>query len=215
MSSDENEFIFKHESPASAGTDPESPGEEESWGDRLLVPREELSPRHRRFAELLASGASNKEIKEKMGFTDSWISTLRSNSMIRAEAERIRERIYEDTIGKRLRAMAEPALNEIEKCITDRHNRYKPETRVETSKWLIEKLDGKAVQKHDLGENVLAIVMDKLDSLRASGRSVSDIIDVTGTTKPALTHDVVEKKPKTEQESLSDWVDSYVGETKS
>lgn len=170
------------------------------------LPVEELSPRHRRFAELIAAGSSNQEIKEKMGFTDSWISTLRRNAKIIFEVERIRERIYEDTIGKRLRSMAEPALNEIEKCLTDKTNRYKNETRIETAKWLIEKLDGKAVQKHDVGENVLAIVMDKLDSLKSAGKSVSDIIDVTPSRIVAPVTPSGEPKPKSEEDLLADWV---------
>lgn len=183
--------------------------EGKTWGDRLLVPKDELSPKHRKFAELLASGCSNAQIKEQMGFSDAWISTLRSNNLIRAECERIRERIYEDVIAKRLRAMAEPALNEIERCITDKHNRYKVETKVETAKWLIEKIDGKAVQKHDVGENILAIVMDKLDSLKAAGRTVSDIIDVQGRSVTAISHSSETPKLKTEEDYLADWVVSF------
>lgn len=189
--------------------------EEQTWGDRLLVERDELSPRHRKLAELAAQGLSNKEIKERLQYkSDSQISIILSNTRVRMEIERIRERIYQETIGKRLKDMAEPALNEIAKCLTDRTNRYKENLKVETAKWLIEKLDGKAIQKHDIGENLLGVMMDKLDAMKSSPRNPEiqhRTIDVT----PSVEQEEVETKPKTEESILLDWIADFTSATKS
>jgi DNA-binding CsgD family transcriptional regulator len=198
----EEEEEMQHEQIPSSET-------RQTWGDLMLVEGRELSPRHRKLAELAAQGISNKEIAKQLDYTDSRISILLSNTKIRNEVERIRERIYEETIGKRLRAMADPALNEIQRCLNDNTNRYKENLKVETAKWLIEKLDGKAVQKHDIGDNLLAVVMDKLDALKSTGKKVDDLLDVT----PQITHrdmqvegEMPQEVAKTEIDALHQWV---------
>lgn len=176
----------------------------------MLVEGRELSPRHRKLAELAAQGLTNNEIAKKLDYTASRISILLSNTKIREEVAKIQERIYQDTIGRRLKDMAEPALNEIAKCLNDRTNRYKENLKVETAKWLIEKLDGKAIQKHDIGENLLGVMMDKLDALKSSPKSLEsrhDTIDVTPS---------VETPPaeQTEQSELEKWIADFTSTTK-
>jgi DNA-binding CsgD family transcriptional regulator len=187
--------------------------EELSWGDRMLVSGRELSPRHRKLAELKAQGFANKDIALQLGYTDSRVSILLSNTKVREEVDRIRERIYEETIGRRLKAMAEPALNEIQRCITDQTNKYPERLKVETSRWVVEKIDGKAVQKHDIGENLLGIMMDKIDALKGSSKDIDSIIDATPLQEPTNSTDLstisqieAPKADKTEEDLLKDWI---------
>lgn len=181
-----------------------------TWGDIMLTGP--LKPRHRKLAELLAQGMSQKEVAEKLGYTASRVSILASNSRIKAEIDQTRERIYEETVGGRLKKLAEPALNEIERCLTDRSNRYKEPLKVETAKWLVEKIDGKATQKHDIGENLLGVVMDRLDALKAAGRQV-DALDVTPHLIPATPasapREIIHEEPKSEEDLLSDWIEGF------
>lgn len=191
------------------GSDEETiDSEEKSWGDKMLVPGRPLSPRHRKLAELAAQGKSQKEIAQALDYTQSRVSILLSNTLIAEEVERIRERIYEETVGGRLRKMAEPALQEIERCITDRTNRYKEQLKVETSKWVVEKIDGKAIQKHDIGENILSVLMDRMDAIKGAGGTLPQVIDVT----PQLgssTESPTPPAPKTEEDELREWAESF------
>ena len=185
--------------------------EELTWGDRLLVERQELSPRHRKFAELAAQGKKPGEIAQELGYSSSRVSVLLSNTHIKNEIEKIRERIYQETIGKRLREMAEPALGVAEMILTDRTNKVKVSEKADMAKWVLEKLDGKAIQKHDLGENMLGLLMDKLDSLKSAGAQVGgyrpqpEAIDVT----PQEVREIEPPKPKDEEGILREWVDDF------
>lgn len=189
--------------------------EEMSWGDRMLTHQQTLSPRHRKLCELAAQGLPNKKIAEQLSYTDSRVSILLSNTQIRNEVDRIRERIYEDTVGRRLKGMAQPALDELERCLSDKNNKYKEPLKVETAKWIIEKLDGKAVQKHDIGENMLAVMMDRLDAMKNSGqRSVSplppDQKQLSAATEGEFSEIEVQEVPKSEEDLLEDWCLDYV-----
>jgi hypothetical protein len=190
------------------------PGVRLSWGDRLLVANKEMSPRHRRLCELAAQGLSNKDIKAQLGYkSDSQVSIILSNTRIKEEIERIRDRIFEDSIGARLKKMAEPALTEIDRCLQDKTNKYKESLKVDTARWVIEKLDGKPMQKHEVGGNMLADLMDRLDNLKSAGRT--DAIDVTPaqlqaprSAESTLQEDVP-RAPKTEEDLLSDWITDF------
>jgi len=181
--------------------------EDQSMGDRLLVPGRPLAPRHRKLAELAAQGIPNNKIATQLDYSDSRVSILLSNTEIKREVERIRERIYEDTIANRLKGMAEPALAELERCLADKTNKYKENLKVETAKWLVEKLDGKAIQKHDIGENLLGVMMDRLDALKSSAKTL-DVIDITAEHRQITSTEVQEApipKTKDEEDLIRDW----------
>lgn len=187
--------------------EPADKAEDETWGDHTLVGP--LKPRHRRLAELHAQGVSNNDIATKLDYSVSRVSILLSNHLIKAEVERVRERIYQDTVAKRLKDLADPAMNVIEECLTDKTNRWKENLKGDMAKWVVEKLDGKAMQKFDVGENTLALFMDKLDATRAAGKT----IDVTTPPQAQITTidaEFVEiparSEELTEEDRLRDWV---------
>ena len=181
--------------------------EEQSWGDKMLIPGHPLRPRHKKLAELAAAGRTNNEIAKDLSYTPSRVSILLSNSLIKQEIERIRDRIYEDT-KKRLKDLTGPALDEIERCLTDGTNRYKENLKVETARWLIEKVDGRAVQSIELGQNTLASLMDRLDALKSSGQtSALPEVERPPTAIEGEFREVTEQvTPKSEEDLLSDWV---------
>lgn len=181
-----------------------------SWGDRVGPdPDRPLTPRHRKLAELFAQGKSNREICEELGYSESRVSILKSNSRIAALADEIRERVFEETVGARLKKMTEPALNEIEKCLNDRSNRYPERLKTEVARWLVEKIDGKAAQKIDIGENMLGVMMDRLDALKSAGRDLDAPRDVT----PILQIEgkSVENAAPEPEDPLEKWVNDFAG----
>jgi hypothetical protein len=183
--------------------------EELTSGDAALDPNRPLSPRHRLLAQLLAQGRKNEEIAKELHYTPERVSSLRSNMRIRELAEQIRERTYEETIGSRLKRMAEPALNEIQKCLDDRTNRYKEQLKQDTAKWVLEKLDGKASQKFDLGENMLALVMDRLDAMKSAGAPIDalPVLDVTPQKQIAPPKSI--SAADKEEEALRQWAADF------
>lgn len=166
-----------------------------------------LSPRHRRLCQMAAEGRSNQEIAKELGYVDSRVSILLKHPAISAEISRLQERIFEETIGGRLKSFADPALNVLERALKDQTNRVKESDKIQIAQWVIEKLDGKAVQKTDIGENLLAVLMDKLDSRAAVPREVSPVIE-TQAKQLAEGHNQL---PETENsnDSLADWVTEF------
>lgn len=174
-----------------------------------------LSPRHRRLALLFAQGKSSKEVGEELGYTSAWVSTLKKNPHIALEIQKITDRIYEETVQARLKTMIEPALQNVQLILTDRTNKVKVSERMEMSKWVLEKVDGKASQKLDIGENMLGVFFDRLDSLEASGKNLSSpprtVTEETG--PPDLEHQALPPAParaKTREEELAEWADDFM-----
>lgn len=198
--------------------EPEIPeqGEEvnESIGDQYGPrPDRPLSPRHRKLAELLARGLTNNEIAKELHYDPARISVLKSNSQIRALAEELREKIYEDTVGSRLKRMAEPALNLLEDCLKDQTRKFREKDRLETAKWVVEKLDGKPTQRYDVGENLIGVLFDRLDAIKTNAPNPNGgVIDVTPSQTLSLTAPQPppneEQKLTPEDDYLKNWVDS-------
>lgn len=181
--------------------------DDRTWGDRLLSSDRPLSPRHRKLAELAAQGKSNQEIAKELNYSESRVSILKSNSRIIALADEIRERVFEETVGARLKKMTEPALNEIERCLNDRSNKYPERLKTEVARWLVEKIDGKAAQKIDIGENMLGVMMDKLDAMKNAGQVLDAPRDVTP--QAQIEGSVLENQAKEEEDPLKAWIAEF------
>jgi len=163
-----------------------------------------LTPRHRRLCQLAAEGRTNAQISEELGYSQSRTSILLKNHFIIEEVRRLQDRLFEETIQARLKSFAEPALNNIHMILTDRTNRVKISEKAEMSKWVVEKLDGKATQKTDIGENLLGVLLDRLDAKRAaSPRDVASSPDLLIEARP---HDAPSEAPS---DPLSEWVQAF------
>jgi len=210
-SPDDTDITPEEVTPPLAGEVDDSPSSTEEASGRkeyATLSNGVLSPRHRKLAELFASGASNASVAKALDYTEGRVSVLKGNPLIAREIERIRERVFESTVADRLKSMADPALSVIEAALNDQTNRVKHSEKLEAAKWLIEKLDGKAAQKIDLGGSMLGSLLDKLDSLKASGRSVDDLaIDVTP--RAALPPGESETPNAPLSDEMRDWIDNF------
>lgn len=184
--------------------DGEASAEEESQDYQTLA-HGVLSPRHRKFALLAAEGHSNKEIGAELKYSASRVSVLQKNPYIAAEVTRLRERIYEETIQHRLKAFAEPALNNIHMILTDRTNRVKVSEKMEASKWIIEQLEGKALQKHEIQGNMLITLLDRLDAQKTQLREVGGNL---ADSSPDIETKALPEAPE-EKDLLTEWVESF------
>lgn len=169
-----------------------------------------LSPRHRRLALLAAQGKSNQEICAELGYVGSRVSVLLKNPYIAKEISALQERIYEETVGGRIKSFAEPALNIIHRALTDQTNKVKMSEKIDVAKWVIEKIDGKATQKIEAGENMLAALMDRLDASKTS-RTVNITNNFSPREIEQTTTDVtptpqISSAPKSEEQCMDDWI---------
>jgi DNA-binding CsgD family transcriptional regulator len=178
-------------------------------GDSSPVPPSDqpLSPRHRRLCEYLAHGDPVGEIAKALHYTPGRIYTLKTHPRIKAEVARISDRIHEETIKSRLKSVGNAAMDHVEFVLKDRTNKVKINEKSDMAKWVVEKLDGKAAQVHDVGENLLGVMMDRLDGLKNAGRSLGpqtsapleiEAREVSEPAEPA--------RPKTDEELLAEWV---------
>lgn len=178
-----------------------------------------LNPRQLKLCELAALGKRNAEIAKELGYSGSRVSILLSQPAVRLEIQRIRNRVFEESIGKELKKMGRLAIEEIYRCITHQGSEYKPDLRVQTAKWLAEMIDGKATQKFDIGENLLGSVMERLDAMKAAGVSLNPavaeqraVIDVSPSAPSAEQQsgeaaEIEQVEPElTEEERLSAWI---------
>lgn len=179
-----------------------------------------LSPRHRKLAQLAAGGLSNADICKELGYSPSRVSILLKNPYVSREVARLQDRIFEETIQARLKGFVEPAMNNIHNILTDTTNRVKVSEKMEMSKWVVEKLDGKAIQKHDIGENLLGVFLDRLDARRLNPAQEQErqVLDVSASPTLALAESpppVEEEKAKTPpiSDELADWVRDFCGES--
>lgn len=184
-------------------------------GDSDSPVRESLLPRQRRLAELIVQGHSDAEIAKKLDLTVRTVELLKDHRRVKDEILNIKERVYEESIETRLKRIAEPALNLIEQTIMDRSNRIKDNVKIETAKWLIEKLDGKAAQKVEVGGSLLSEMLDRLDNLKRAGLSDANIIDVSPSQSQVkvianlneLPNDAI--KVEREEDPLKEWVNDF------
>lgn len=182
---------------------PDLPQTEESVDYQTLA-HGVLSPRHRRLCQLAAMGSSNASICKELGFSSSRMSILLKNPYIAAEVRRLQDKIFEGTIQERMKALTDPALNNIEMVLKDRTNRVKVSEKLSASQWVIEFNGGKPVQKVDIGENTLSHIMDKLDAIKTQARSRE--VSSAGDGSPDIEMKALPEAPKPEEDALTAWV---------
>ena len=148
------------------------------FGDWVDTPDGALSARHREVARLAARGVRNKDICLRLGYNPSRVSVLFKDPRIRAEILRYQDRAFDKELGGRLEEIGPDAMDVIAQAIQGDLG-LKPSERVEHAKWAMEKLTGKATQKHELETGSLGKLFDRLDSMK----DIKEVLEVGTTDK--------------------------------
>lgn len=185
---------------------PQGKPDEMTWGDYMLKPGRPLTPRHRRLAQLIAAGERTQDIAAALGLTEARVSVLRSNTQIKREAAKYQERIFEEDLQKRLKGMGHDALDVIAATLTDELSQIPNREKLDAAKWTLEKITGKATQVHDVGDNLLGLLHDKLDSLESAGKGLRDVIQIES--RPVVGEEATPKL-RTEEDDLTDFVANF------
>jgi len=181
MSDDENSNL-----PVPEFYEPEdAPPEDALWSNdaiREVVPGGRiLSPRQRELARLFALGKKTHEVAELLNITVAWCSAVKALPEVRDEIDRLQNLILDKTVSEHIKDCGSLAADVIEATLrsTD-HAQVKPQLKVETAKWVLEKLTGKPRQEIDVGEQTLGSFFTMLDDMRRAGQ----VIDVTPGYRP-------------------------------
>jgi DNA-binding CsgD family transcriptional regulator len=200
-------------------SDSEEPSEPATQDIAEIVdPLAGLKPRQRRLAQMLAEGKSNKLIQEELGYCASRISILQNNHLIRTEVARLQDKIFEASIETRLKEFNNAALDHVEFVLKDRTHRVKVTEKNDIAKWVIEMQKSKAPQMHDVGQNMLSVLLDRLDAkkterkvlpARAEENDTLPVIELAAGPQAAP-----ENAPKdTQKDELAQWVEDFCGES--
>jgi hypothetical protein len=143
---------------------------------------EELNYGHKLVALLIYSGASTLDIAQELGSTAQNIELFESNRLIRQQIEIYKTRFQLTDTNSKLKEMLDPGLKLLKDVIMG-STQIDEAKRVDTIKWLIEKLTGKPAQQIDVNQNVnFGNILDEMKKMRES-RSLSNqadsVIDVT------------------------------------
>lgn len=168
------------------------------FGDWIESPDGQLSARHRELARMAARGCRNKDICLRLGYTPGRVSILLRNPKIRAEILRYQDRAFDKELGGRLTEIGPDAMDVIESAIRGELN-LKPGERVEHAKWAMEKLTGKATQKHELESGSLGRLLDKLDQMQ----NAKEVLELGTEDKGEGVQDVEFK----EADPVTNWLD--------
>lgn len=139
------------------------------------VNRSILKPRHKEIARLHALGHTNNEICEKLGYSQSRISILLHNPVIRNEVDRYRNKLYEKDLISALKDLGHLSLEVVEEMLKSKE---RLSAKVDTAKWVLEKVTGKAKQEVALESNTFAAFME-MQRQMLEMNSASPTLDVT------------------------------------
>ena len=149
-------------------------------------------------------GSTNNEIAEKLHYSVSRVSVLLGATKVKNEIERIRDRMHEEDLEKRMKHLGPDALNVMEEILTS--PTVELAKKENAARWMLEKLTGKASQQIDVsGEITIGHFMDKLDTMR----DVSAQKSIMGNTSESGDIEVVGEKV----DKFTDWISKNLSET--
>lgn len=137
-------------------------------------PPAQLSERHRLIAWLELGGASNAEIAASLGFTQSWVSTVRNSPLYKVLLGQMRDRVSDASIeGVKQKILGE-AMNNVNTLIELRDNlAVEPATRRGSANDLLDRTPGLSkIHKSEVDET-LRIALDA-DALREIQQAIAE-----------------------------------------
>jgi len=148
-----------------------------SWGDFSFNPAKPLTPKAKRLCQLVAGGMKQGDAAEQIGYSMGWASRILTSQKGKDEVQRFMEKVFEQSVADRVKALGTPALDILEELLTSDDPSIKPQLKADVAKWVAEKISGKAKQEVEYSGNIVHDFVDKLKALEASGQ----ILDITPT----------------------------------
>jgi len=187
--------------------DPEEIPEDQSFTQQEQEWEEKLGNyKYETIAYMAASGMRQKEICAQIGMTQSWVSNIVTSQAVQKRIREIQKEHFGGSIEERFKKAMPQAMKVMEETIED-GSVHDQRLKVDTSKWVLEKVTGKATQTVAHEGAALSDLMLKLDSLAgAEAREVEEVLEIEANRDPmdewilnnVPTHAGVGKKDKGE-----------------
>jgi len=181
--------------------------EDETWGDWTLAPGRPLCDRHRELARMMAHGKTNTEIMEKLGYSASRVSVLRTAKKIKDAAEVYRDKLFGVDAQTRLKELSGDALNVMDSILSSKS--IPDEDKENAARWVLEKTTGKPAQQIDVTvEASVGVFLDQLDKMKTiPALPASTPIDIIPKGE-SISVDAPEKEPIKVVGGFSNWLDN-------
>ncbi len=121
-----------------------------------------LINRHREIARLHALGHTNNQICTALGYTAAWMSTVLHDPFIQAEIRKWRDRLVADDAITIMKRTSVNAALRLERSVLDPGDK----NGYDASKFILEKVTGKARQEVTVESGTLGSFMDLLKQMR-------------------------------------------------
>lgn len=145
--------------------------EKKSWGDKLIANPDKY--RYETVAYMAASGMDQKRIAEQMDMTQAWVSTIMGNTYVKNRVKEIQKEQWGGNIETRFKQGLPKAMDVVENVISTSGD---DRLRLDASKWLLEKVTGKASQQVNVEGNLLGDLISQLDEMRDAKGTEDEIV---------------------------------------
>lgn len=145
--------------------------EEKSWGDKLIANPDKY--RYETVAYMAATGMDQKRIAEQMDMTQAWVSTIMGNTYVKNRVKEIQKEQWGGNIENRFKQGLPKAMDVVENVISTSGD---DRLRLDASKWLLEKVTGKASQQVNVEGNLLGDLIGQLDEMREAKEQGEEIL---------------------------------------
>lgn len=132
------------------------------YGDWYADEPGTLSSRHMELCRLLAEGWTNKEVCIELGYSPSRVSILKQRPEIQNQILKFQDRKWTASLDTRFKDIQGDAMDIVEKALSPQSS-LKEKDKVDTAKWAIEHVKGKAAQHHNVESGTLGRLLDKLE----------------------------------------------------
>lgn len=157
--------------------------QEKTWGDRLIS--KETNYRYETLAYMAASGMNQKAISDQIGMTQAWVCTVLSNTYVKNRVKEIQKEVFGGSIEDRFKRAMPQAMDVMEETI-NKEAQFDQRLKVDASKWILEKVTGKASQTVNHEGNILSDLISQLDQIQEGKtmREVEETIEIQANRDP-------------------------------
>jgi len=152
---EENDNMFPDPEPITTVEE-----EDKSWGDKLIS-----NPQKYRYETVAFMAAS--------GMTQAWVSTIMGNTYVKNRVKEIQKEQWGGNIENRFKQGLPKAMDVVENVISTSGD---DRLRLDASKWLLEKVTGKASQQVNVEGNLLGDLIGQLDEMREAKEQGEEIL---------------------------------------
>lgn len=141
-----------------------------TWG-QWVGPKKE-SHVHEALIYMAASGATNKQIADDLGFTQSRISIILSKPSLKEKVRKVQEELWGDSAEKRFKNLLPKAIDTWERILNDTSEKSALQSDVASK--VADRVLGKPKQEVSVAGNLLGDLISRLDQQQT--RDVTDSV---------------------------------------